>query len=213
MALSMVKTCLRMFGVCAVALIGAACMPSPNAQSPASAAVEAPDAETTLNRRGVRESQKLLRQLGYKPGGVDGIVGPRTRTAVRAFQADLGVTPDGGLTEVLLEQLRTSASIQVAEPAPEPATPVKTTLSRREVRESQRLLRKLGYKPGGADGIVGRRTRAAVTAYQIDLRLPVDGALTPSLLEQLRTSATIAASQPTPAPSAEAMATETRASQ
>ncbi|MCS6863044.1 MAG: peptidoglycan-binding protein, partial [Abditibacteriales bacterium] len=37
---------------------------------------------------GVSGYQARLRNLGYNPGPIDGICGPRTRAAVRAFQRD-----------------------------------------------------------------------------------------------------------------------------
>jgi putative peptidoglycan binding protein len=38
--------------------------------------------------RGVSGYQQRLRNLGYDPGPIDGIDGPRTKAAVRAFQSD-----------------------------------------------------------------------------------------------------------------------------
>jgi uncharacterized protein (TIGR02594 family) len=50
-----------------------------------------------LGSRGpeVRDLQRRLHELGYKPGPVDGIFGPRTQKAVKAFQPDSGLVPDG----------------------------------------------------------------------------------------------------------------------
>ncbi|WP_019960956.1 lytic murein transglycosylase [Woodsholea maritima] len=48
-----------------------------------------------LNRAQSQAMQEALVDLGYDPGGVDGIVGPNTRRAIRAFQAAEGMTPDG----------------------------------------------------------------------------------------------------------------------
>jgi hypothetical protein len=39
--------------------------------------------------------QKLLQKLGYDPGKIDGLNGPHTEKAVKAFQKDHGLTVDG----------------------------------------------------------------------------------------------------------------------
>lgn len=44
---------------------------------------------------GVRDLQRRLRDLGYEVGPVDGVFGPLTDNAVRAFQRDSGSTVDG----------------------------------------------------------------------------------------------------------------------
>lgn len=43
----------------------------------------------------IKQIQLLLEYLGYSPGEIDGELGPRTKAAVRAFQAAYGLTPDG----------------------------------------------------------------------------------------------------------------------
>lgn len=43
----------------------------------------------------IGQLQALLSYLGYSPGAVDGISGPQTCAAVRAFQAAAGLTADG----------------------------------------------------------------------------------------------------------------------
>jgi len=43
----------------------------------------------------VEELQRILTSLGYNPGPIDGIFGPRTRSAVIEFQMDNGLVPDG----------------------------------------------------------------------------------------------------------------------
>ena len=43
----------------------------------------------------IRDIQTRLKQLGYDPGPIDGINGPRTKAAVRKFQSDQGLTVDG----------------------------------------------------------------------------------------------------------------------
>lgn len=59
-------------------------------------------------------------------------------------------------------------------------------LSTAEVREIQEWLNRLGYESGEADGLVGRRTRAAARAFQAEAGLPADGYLTHELMEMLQ---------------------------
>jgi hypothetical protein len=63
-------------------------------------------------------------------------------------------------------------------------TPRPPTMS--ETAEVQRLLQRLGYAVGVADGIAGPRTVAAVRAFQASRGLPVTGDVDTNLLEVLR---------------------------
>jgi peptidoglycan hydrolase-like protein with peptidoglycan-binding domain len=51
-------------------------------------------------------AQSQLNALGYRAGPVDGIVGPRTRAAIRRFQADTGLPADGRMSDPLIAALR-----------------------------------------------------------------------------------------------------------
>ncbi len=62
-----------------------------------------------LNTAAIREAQTALRQLGFDPGGADGVVGPRTRAATRAFQQANGMNASGSLSGETLERLRLAA--------------------------------------------------------------------------------------------------------
>ncbi len=52
--------------------------------------------------------QEALTALGYDAGATDGMIGPRTRAAVRAFQADTELGVDGQVSEQLLRRLQTA---------------------------------------------------------------------------------------------------------
>lgn len=54
-----------------------------------------PENDPPISRSQTRQLQEALLALGYDPGGVDGISGPNTRRALRAFQRDRGLRPDG----------------------------------------------------------------------------------------------------------------------
>ncbi len=52
------------------------------------------------------ELQQLLAQHGFDVGEPDGLLGGRTRAALRQFQASIGAVPDGFPSATLLERLR-----------------------------------------------------------------------------------------------------------
>jgi murein L,D-transpeptidase YcbB/YkuD len=49
--------------------------------------------------------QARLQNLGYPPGRIDGIYGKRTAAAIRAFQSDHGMDPDGEISDALVARL------------------------------------------------------------------------------------------------------------
>ncbi len=142
-----------------------------------------PRALGSLNREEILELQTLLNGLGYDAGVADGLFGSATRRAVRAFQAQQSLLADGFPTAALLVQVRARAGI-VAEP-PAPPRP----LARAGVRELQRLLNRLGYSAGGADGRLGARTRRAIRAFERDRGMEVRGRATTTVLEAARSAA------------------------
>ena len=52
------------------------------------------------------ELQQLLARRGFDVGEPDGLLGPRSRIAIRNFQASSGQTPDGFASSALLDRLR-----------------------------------------------------------------------------------------------------------
>ena len=53
-----------------------------------------------------RAIQTFLRDIGLYKGAIDGIIGPRTRDAVKEFQRDSGLTPDGIVGEKTSSAIR-----------------------------------------------------------------------------------------------------------
>ena len=53
----------------------------------------------------VRAAQDYLARLGYYSGPIDGINGPKTRTAVASYQTDSGLPPDGKVSRDLIARL------------------------------------------------------------------------------------------------------------
>ncbi len=54
------------------------------------------------------ELQRRLRAAGFDPQKLDGLIGPLTINAVRAYQKSRGLTPDGYASPALLTRLRTA---------------------------------------------------------------------------------------------------------
>ncbi len=59
----------------------------------------------------VKYVQHQLERLGLRPGPVDGLVGPLTRAAVRAYQQRSGLAPDGVISPALVDRLRLEANL------------------------------------------------------------------------------------------------------
>jgi rare lipoprotein A len=53
----------------------------------------------------IKQAQEALKVEGFHPGPVDGVVGPRTRQALRAYQAREGLPQTGGLDEGTFHRL------------------------------------------------------------------------------------------------------------
>jgi len=64
-----------------------------------------PRDELPLDRAGAIALQETLAEKGFDPGPVDGIIGPGTRKALRAWQVEAGLTPDGFASAAVLEKL------------------------------------------------------------------------------------------------------------
>lgn len=62
--------------------------------------------DADLNRDGVRELQTRLNALGFDAGPEDGLMGPTTAGAIRAFQQSRGLPVTGDATQSVLSALR-----------------------------------------------------------------------------------------------------------
>ncbi len=69
-----------------------------------------PREEPPLSRTDRQDLQNLLVERGYDPGDTDGVIGPKTRVAIRLFQREIGEVPDGFATLALLTRLRALTS-------------------------------------------------------------------------------------------------------
>lgn len=168
-----------------------------------------------LERRAlVADVQNELRRLGVYPGSIDGQFGPATDRAVRAYQRQRGMRETGQVTEALLARLtmdfqsfsqqqptsaervgsipvpRTSPSVLQEEAAPSvmhlASTATVTSATQQRIRKLQQTLADLGYGPLTIDGIPGGQTTSAISAFQRDNGLVVNGQISEALLLKLK---------------------------
>jgi peptidoglycan hydrolase-like protein with peptidoglycan-binding domain len=125
----------------------------------------------------IRKVQETLNARGYKAGAPNGKLGETTRNALRAFQKSENIAASGRLNS------RTLSALGIAEGAASAGSTAPA--SRDAIREVQRKLAERGYRPGSADGIMGRATRAALMEFQRKENLAVTGRADRRTLEAL----------------------------
>lgn len=79
--------------------------PTTTAAIPATAEDTGPAPAPLDQRTMIRDAQRALADAGLDPGPADGLMGPKTRAAVIAFQRRVGVEADGEVDAALLERL------------------------------------------------------------------------------------------------------------
>lgn len=134
----------------------------------------------------VSQLQQALVDAGHTPsGGVDGIFGPGTEAALRAFQEAAGLPVTGEVDAMTAARLqsRTAMTPVVAEPAAPSVSPELAGATGLrygdwgdEVASLQNALIAAGISlRGGADGLFGRATESAVREFQAAAGLESSG--------------------------------------
>ncbi len=142
-----------------------------------------PSSETAKDTRRV---QMKLREIGYDPGPINGVAGPRTQNAIRDYQYDNHLRVDGKVSTRLLKHLDGDVYLSRSQSLGFESSQALETPDPKTVRTVQRALALLQYHPGPIDGVSGPRTQAAIQSYQRDFDLPQDAVISSSLLDHLR---------------------------
>ncbi len=175
---------------------------------PKAISVSTPSTEYILLKRGasgldVRKLQGRLAELGYYAGGVDGIYGESTETAVKTFQRNNGLSGDGQAGKLTQEKLYSAdanyADNPVATADPNTTRTMTLGMTGNDVYAMQARLIELRYLTGVADGVFGQETQDALIAFQKNNNLTADGNAGPATIKKLNGSAR-AASSATAAP-------------
>ena len=56
-------------------------------------------------KKAIQNIQGILNKNGYDAGVADGVMGARTKAAIKAFGADNGLTVDGEIDDALIKAL------------------------------------------------------------------------------------------------------------
>lgn len=123
-----------------------------------------PPGDQALPSSTVEAMQRQLNALGFDVGEPDGMVGRKTRAAIRDYQRARGRIADAYPTPELTRAIAIDAGVE-----PTPAT------QRQMVADIQRYLNALGHDAGPVDGAPGHRTGVAIRAYQRSRGLPETG--------------------------------------
>ena len=119
-----------------------------------------------LTRADRRLIQSSLAAQGFDPGPADGVFGRRTRAAIGQWQAARGEESTGYLdaeaAKLLLGRAPQARDATITGQSIESGL----GLTRADRRQIQSSLAAQGFDPGPADGLFGRRTRAAIGQWQ-----------------------------------------------
>lgn len=119
--------------------------------------------------RAVADLQQRLSRLGYSCDG--NVFDHETERAVRAFQRDRGLREDGEVDRHAWSAI-VEAGYHLGD---RPLYRSRPMLRGDDVADLQRRLSQLGFDPGRIDGILGDETVAALTDFQRNAGLVVDG--------------------------------------
>lgn len=188
----------------------AAPAPAVTANGPATAAAATPAADPVLARM-----QTILAEKGLYSGEIDGLMGPKSAAAIRAWEKNNGYAETGEASPSLLAvmdqgsapaaaapvEVATSQPVVRPTPKPRPAPAVASDTRAGEpvtipaliadgpselVRQIQSGLSNIAYADITVDGVAGSQTRAAISAFEKHYRLPVTGEPNETVLKKLR---------------------------
>jgi peptidoglycan hydrolase-like protein with peptidoglycan-binding domain len=131
-------------------------------------------ANTTLSKEELRMLQARLKATGFYAGPIDGVVGPKTRSALFRLQAACANLKD--LLETSGAGAQTAKLDSTSNGSPKSE----------ETRLIQVRLKDTGFDPGPIDGVLGAKTRAAFLRFEAGCTMLNN--LPPTLANELQTA-------------------------
>jgi peptidoglycan hydrolase-like protein with peptidoglycan-binding domain len=161
----------------------------------------------------VKEIQEILKDSGFNPGLIDGIMGGQTRSAIKTFQKAKGLKPTGKIDSTTLLALNRAKEIpknleedntKKLLPLHLPESPkdtrskeelqkimgpqnkeIKEEIPKDKTKQVQFALKKAGFYKGTVNGKIGPQTRRAIIAFQRAKGLKPDGVIGPKTWKEL----------------------------
>lgn len=134
----------------------------------------------------VFEIQDALRRSELYGGPLDGIAGPRTTEAIKAYERAHGRTPTGVVSLELLAELTNQPDTASADAPQADAPSAPRPLPDARLQAVQSALARAAYGPLPADGLFGPQTRDAISRFQRDHGLQPTGDFDEALVTELR---------------------------
>lgn len=152
---------------------------SPAAEAPAR---PAPVSEAQI----VSDIQKSLAQLKLYTGPADGKAGPLTRSAITAYQKNLGLPQTGQPNAALAAHVTATAAGATPAAAQAAANAAAAANAERErLIAVQTALNQAGYGPLKVDGQMTKDTAGAIRRFELDHGLPITGLANERLVKRL----------------------------
>lgn len=134
----------------------------------------------------ITQLQQFLSAIGHDVGSADGVFGPKTLAGIRQFQERQGLNPDGVVGSRTRSAIsRLAAALPAAAVLDKSGRVLRPGARGTDVKQLQQVLALAGHDPGGADGILGPKTKAAIETFQAETGLKVDGKIGPNTRAKL----------------------------
>lgn len=139
--------------------------------------------------------QRELQAIGYYKGGIDGVVGRRTRDAIVIYQKTNGLAVTGEPSQDLIEHIRYTRQIAEASLFTGSVEPAPDAEERARVRRVQTALSDLAIYDGEISGELERDTVNAIRRFERQQGLAETGLISEALLARLATASGLAETQ------------------